>query len=78
MIVGVILIKLLFFIPTGYLMDVKTNLFWPSLSRQMQEETNKNFMSLNSTYFIDIPVDLTSVEKYSASLGHKVTSIKQL
>lgn len=52
---------------------MNTNLFWPSISVEMREEKNKNFMSLNSTYFIDIPGEISSIAKYSASLGHKVS-----
>jgi len=37
----------------------------------------KNRIFLNNTHVIDIPPDLTPIEKYRASLGHKVCSLAE-
>ena len=37
-----------------------------------KEDVKMNLMSFNTTHMIDVPPDLTPIEKYRASLGHKV------
>ena len=57
-------------------MGLNTPLYTPTMTRSQIEDRAKNLMSLNVTHMVDVPPKLTSVDKYRASLGHKVKSFQ--
>ncbi len=59
---------------SGIYVGNDVEILFDNMTAAEREDAHKNWLTFNDTYMLDIPPEMTSITKYRASLGHKVTT----